>query len=401
MLCVAMPPTPAASGTQAGPFYRALVRPILFRLDPERVHQGALHACTMGARVPGVPALCRRLYGFTHPSLRQTLAGVTFDHPVGLSAGFDKNGHAIGLLGSLGFSHVEIGSISAFPSAGNPRPRLFRVPADRAIIVAYGVPNEGADVVAATLRREHCRVPLGINLVKTNDPARPNTDEAVLADYADAFATLQSLGSYVTINLSCPNSACDRDFFDDPSRVAALLDRLASVGPRVPVFLKLKPARDPEVMSAIVRIADAHPFIAGFGINLPSGKPDGLTFTSPREVWASLPGAVAGRPVEALINAQLRQLYTLIGPRSRYVLIAAGGVFTAEDAYRKIRLGASLVQLYTAMVYHGPAVVKAILTGLVDLLHRDGYRHVSEAVGADHRAAPPRPPRPAASASLV
>jgi len=373
----------ATEATEPGSFYRTAVRPLLFRLDPERAHTLAIKGCAVAARVPGLPARVRSRLGFSHPSLRQTIAGISFDNPVGLAAGFDKNGQAIGLLGSFGFSHLEIGSISAFPSVGNPRPRLFRVPADRTLIVAYGVPNDGADVVAARLARSRGTVPLGINLVKTNDASRPNTDDGVLSDYAQAFARLQSLASYITINMSCPNSANDRDFFDDPARIRALFERLAAVGPKVPVFLKLKPARNPAVLREVVRLADGHPYIAGFGINLPAGKPPELNFTSPRETWAHLPGAVSGRPVEAMINTNLRMLRDLIGPHSRYALIAAGGVFTAEDAYRKIRLGASLVQLYTAMVYGGPGVVKAILQGLVRLLERDGFSHVSEAVGAD------------------
>jgi dihydroorotate dehydrogenase (fumarate)/dihydroorotate dehydrogenase len=367
----------------AGTFYRSVVRPALFALDPERAHTFAIRASSIAARVPGVPRLTRSLYGFAHPSLEQTIAGIHFSNPLGLAAGFDKNGQAVALLGTLGFGHVEIGSISAFPSRGNARPRLFRAPIDRAIIVAYGVPNEGCEAVAARLERSGCPVPLGINLVKTNDASCPNTDEGVLSDYARAFARLQPLASYMNINMSCPNSENDRDFFDDPARVAALFDRLAQVGPRVPVFLKLKPARDPAVFREIVRLADQHPYISGFGINLPSGKPPELVFGAPRETWAHLPGAVSGPPVEPMINANLRSLAEIIGPRSRYTLFAAGGVFTAEDAYRKIRLGASLVQLYTAMIYGGPAVVKGILQGLVELLARDGFRNVSEAVGKD------------------
>jgi len=377
------PQAHALAAPEPGAFYRTAVRPLLFRMDPERVHTLAIRGCALAAAIPGVPRLAQAALGFSHPSLRQTIAGIPFENPVGLAAGFDKNGQAIGLLGSFGFGHVEIGSISAFPSVGNPRPRLFRVPADRTIIVAYGVPNEGADAVAERLAKSHCAVPLGVNLVKTNDASCPNTDEGVLSDYAQAFARLQSHASYITINMSCPNSASDRDFFDDPGRIRALFERLASVGPKVPVFLKLKPARDPAVLREIVRLADAHSYIAGFGINLPSGKPPELTFTAPRETWAHLPGAVSGRPVETMINANLRMLREITGSRSRYALIAAGGVFTAEDAYRKIRLGASLVQLYTAMVYFGPGVVKSILQGLVHLLERDGFRTVSEAVGVD------------------
>ena len=363
--------------------YRGLLRPLLFRIDPEHAHNLTLRACELGAKVPGLTRLVRDRCGFDDPGLHQEVGGIKLANPLGLAAGFDKNGHTIGFTGSLGFGHVEIGSISAYPSLGNVRPRLFRVPADRAIIVCYGVPNEGAVAVAARLARSRCPVPLGINLVKTNDAARPNTDEEVLADYTAAFAQLQPFASYINLNMSCPNSASDRDFFDDPARIQALLARIARIEPRVPVFMKLKPVRDPGVLREIVRIADGFSFISGFGINLPAGKPAELEFSSPREGWGKLPGAVAGRPVERLINANLKLLFETVGPGSGYRLMAAGGVFSAADAYRKIRLGASVVQLYSAMVYDGPGVVKPILQDLVRLLHRDGFTNIAQAVGAD------------------
>jgi len=363
--------------------YESLLRPLLFRIDPERVHHLALRGCEWVGRFP---SLCRfAAWGLSYrdPRLEQTIAGIHFANPLGLAAGFDKNGHAIETLGAFGFGHVEIGSVSAYPSQGNPPPRLFRLPQDQGIIVHYGVPNEGAEAVAQRLRTKRCPVPLGINLVKTNDAGRPTTDEEVLGDYSAAFAQLQSCGSYISLNMSCPNSANDRNFFDDLSKAHALLQRLMGLAPQVPVFLKLKPTQDKTVLRDIVAMADEFPFVAGFGINLPAGKPQELKVTLPRAALEKMPGAVAGRPVEALINANLKLLYEAIGPQSRYALMAAGGVFTAEDAYRKIRLGASLVQLYTAMVYHGPGVVKQILRGLVVLLERDGFENVSAAVGAD------------------
>ncbi|MSU50243.1 MAG: quinone-dependent dihydroorotate dehydrogenase [Opitutus sp.] len=363
--------------------YKAAIKPVLFRFDPERAHHIAQQWCALAGRVPGAPALARAGLSTSDAGLRQTIAGVEFANPVGLAAGFDKNGQAVRLLGSLDFGHVEIGSVSAFPSGGNPRPRLFRAPAERAIIVNYGVPNEGAEAVAARLAASTCPVPLGVNLVKTNDAARPDSAEEVLADYASAFARLQPFASYINLNLSCPNSAKDRDFFDDPDRIGALLDRIARTPPNVPVFLKLKPARDASILRDIVGIADRHSYVAGFGINLPAGKPAELDFRMPRGHWLKYPGAVSGRPVEHFINANLRMLSEIIGPGSRYRLFAAGGVFTAEDAYRKIRLGASLVQLYTALIYEGPGIVKTILRGLSRLLHQDGFSQVSDAVGAD------------------
>jgi dihydroorotate dehydrogenase len=242
-------------------------------------------------------------------------------------------------------------------------------------VVAYGVPNDGADAVRARLAGRPSRAALGINLVKTNDPARPAVAPDVYEDYARSFAVLQDRAQYVALNLSCPNSAADRDFFDELPRIDALLARLADCAPRVPVILKLKPTTDTGVLREIVAIADRHPFVAGFSINLPAGKPRELDLRTPARALERMPGAVGGKPVETYVNTILATLAGLTGPR--HALMAAGGVTTAEDAYRKLRLGATVVQLYTGLVYRGPGVVREILTGLTRLLERDGFASVA------------------------
>jgi dihydroorotate dehydrogenase len=354
-------------------------------MDPELAHRIAVRACDIAGHSNLLRSIVRPRLTVTNSRLEQTIGGVRFENPIGLAAGFDKNGYAVEMLGAFGFGHVEIGSISAFPSKGNPSPRLFRIPNDKGIVVNYGVPNEGADRVAKRLGQKQWMVPLGINLVKTNDSSRPTSDEEVIGDYATSFGRLQGYGSYVSLNMSCPNSPNDRNYFDDLTKVDALLQRLSRSSPQLPVFLKLKPTTDKGILKETVAIADRYPFVAGFGINLPAGKPAELIFATSQKVLARLPGSVSGRPVEGLINSNLRLLYEVIGRQSRYRLMAAGGVFSAADAYRKIRLGASLVQIYTALVYYGPGVVKEILEGLLELLSRDGFRQISDAVGEDVR----------------
>jgi dihydroorotate dehydrogenase len=366
--------------------YESALRPLLFRLDPERAHNLTLRASELSGRSVLTRRAARRIYGVRDPRLRTTLAGIPLENPLGLAAGFDKNGRAVGMLGAMGFGHLEIGSVSAWPSDGNPKPRLFRIPQDRGIVVSYGVPNEGAEAVRRRLDAHRPPVALGVNLVKTNDPARPAVAPDVYEDYAASFALLQDRADYVALNLSCPNSAADRDFFDELPRIDALLERLSACGPRVPVFLKLKPTRDAAVLREIVAIADGHSFVGGFAINLPAGKPPDLKLTYPRDALERMPGAVGGAPVEEYVNAILATLYEIVGPGSRYALMAAGGVSTAEDAYRKLRLGATVVQLYTGLVYRGPHVVKEILTELGGLLERDGFGSVAEVVGSADRS---------------
>ncbi len=363
--------------------YETVVRPLLFRLDPERAHNLALRTCELTGRFGLTRRAAHSAFAVEDPRLRVECCGLDFDNPLGLAAGFDKNGRAPGLLGTLGFGHVEIGSISGYPSDGNPRPRLFRIPQDGGIVVSYGVPNDGAQVISRRLGGQRLPARLGINLVKTNDPSRPAVAPDVYEDYARSFELLQGHADYIALNMSCPNSAADRDFFDDLAKVDGLLGRLGELSPRVPVVLKLKPTTDAGVLREIVSIADGHPFVSGFSINLPAGKPEALRLTAPRARLERMPGAVGGRPVEELINDILATLYGILGPGSRYGLMAAGGIFTAADAYRKIRLGAALVQVYTGLVYRGPGMVKEILNGLVEQLERDGFATVAEAVGTD------------------
>jgi dihydroorotate dehydrogenase (fumarate)/dihydroorotate dehydrogenase len=355
--------------------YESAVRPLLFRLDAERAHNLALRASELSGRSAVLRRAAGRAFTYRDPRLETTFAGLPLRNPLGLAAGFDKNARAIGMLGALGFGHLEIGSVSADPSDGNPKPRLFRIPQDEGIVVAYGVPNDGAAAVRERLGGPR-RVPVGLNLVKTNDPARPATGPEVYEDYAASLAALQDRADYIALNMSCPNSAGDRDFFDELPRVDELLHRLAAVGPRRPVVLKLKPTRDAGVLREIVAIADGHPFVSGFAINLPAGKPADLRLTSPRSSLERMPGAVGGPPVEELVNAILATLKGIVG--DRYALMAAGGVSSADAAYRKLQLGATVVQLYTGLVYHGPGLVRDILSGLVALLDRDGVARVTD-----------------------
>lgn len=355
-------------------------------MDPERVHRLVLDTSSFVGRIPLGHRLLQSILQVTDSRFNQTIAGIKFENPLGLAAGFDKNGTALEIIGSLGFGHAEIGSISAYPSSGNSMsPRLFRLPDEEAVVVAYGVPNDGASVVANRIMHRFCAVPLGVNLVKTNDPKRPSVEAEVLHDYSTALEQLQPHADYINLNMSCPNSAEDRNYFDDIPRVAGLLDRLADSNPQVPIFLKLKPTSDRGWLKELVAIARSYSFIAGFGINLPAGKPPGLRFRTAVTELDKMPGAVSGRPVQDLINGNLKILYETIGRESRFHLMAAGGVFSGEDAYLKLQLGASLVQLYTVLIYEGPSVVSRILQQLQYLFDRDGVEHISQVVGVAHR----------------
>ena len=365
--------------------YKSLIRPLLFHLDAELVHHGTVELCHWLGKLPGVPQITRSILETNEPILRTEVAGIKLDNPLGLAAGWDKSGRALRMTHCLGFGFSEIGSVSARPSRGNPQPRLFRLPDERAIIVNYGLPNDGAEVVAlrlAALRPPH---PLGVNIVKTNDgnDTVAASEDEILTDYERSASQLHPLATYLSLNLSCPNTKRGQDFFAQPGSITRLLERLAPLGIECPVFLKIAPLDDASEHERVLAECEAFSFVRGFCFNLPTGKPDTLRFAGPRESLANRPGAVSGKPVEALINRCIAGLYTRMDQR-RYSILGAGGVFTAEDAYRKIRLGASLVQLYTALIYEGPGVVKQIAQGLARLLKRDGFANVAAAVGSSH-----------------
>jgi dihydroorotate dehydrogenase len=361
--------------------YSTFIRPLAFRLDPERAHRMAIE---LGAAVAPFSGVLRSALAVADPRLATRVAGLNFPSPIGLAAGFDKSGDTIETLAALGFGFIEIGSVSADPSDGNPRPRLFRLPADRAIVVHYGLPNAGATRIAARIDEVRLPVPLGVNLVKTNrgPGAAPEKAEQIIGEYVEAAQAFAPRADYLMLNLSCPNTEDGRDFFADERHVADCLAALGEVGLDLPVFLKVSPLGGIAAIERLLAAAEPHGFVSGFMFNLPPGKPDLLR--TPRDVWRDMPGAVSGPPAAPSLDHALRECYRRMD-RRRYALFASGGVFTAEDAYVKIRMGASLVALLTALVYEGPGIVRHMTQGLARLLQRDGFKSVAEAVGADMR----------------
>lgn len=359
--------------------YSGLLRPLIFQLDAERAHHLAIAAASRaGGVVPFVRAVCAT----SESRLETVVAGLRFENPIGLAAGFDKSGSAIAALAALGFGAVEIGSVSLDPAEGNPRPRLFRLPQDRAIVVHYGLPSDGAHAVAERVRASVRTCPLGINIAKTNrgQHGAPETTDEIIRDYVEAARLLAPCADYLMFNLSCPNSQDGRDFFADRGNLDACLAALGEVDFGRPVFLKVSPRGGISAIESLLSAADPHSFVSGFMFNLPAGKPDNLV--TPERIWRNMPGAASGDPCRALANFCIRETFRRMD-RRRHAIVGAGGVFSAEDAYEKIRLGASLVQVLTALVYEGPGVVRRIARGLARLLRRDGVKHVADAVGAD------------------
>ena len=376
-------PEPTFAATMG--LYRHCLRPLLFSINAEAIHEATLGlAATVGASAGG-RGLVHGLFGMgiADDRLATDVAGIHFPAPIGLAAGFDKSGRAIRALSEI-FGFVEIGSVSAQPSAGNPRPRLFRLPADEAIIVNYGVPNDGAAVVARRVNAAPTTVPLGVNLVETNTgrPADPDAPDTVVSELVEAARPFCGRADYLTLNLNCPNTTAGVSPFDDSGRLGELLQELAAIEGLPPVFLKFTAHRDALRADVLLEAADAFSYIAGFIFNLPPGKAYDLR--TPATVTAPMPGTLCGAPTRTMMDDTIRFWYPRIN-HTRHVIIGSGGITCADDAYHKICLGASLLQLYSALVFHGPGLVRRIHRGLLRLLEADGLQHLSQAVGMAHR----------------
>jgi dihydroorotate dehydrogenase len=365
--------------------YRDGIRPVLFRFDPERTHAATQTVCHALGRSRLLRWAVGGLYEFDDARLATTIAGLKFPNPVGLAAGFDKNGLASALLPCLGFGAIEVGSVSVDPSPGNPtRPRLFRVPADEGLMVNYGVPNDGAEAIAARLARARPPVPLGVSLVETNRGRNSDVEE-VIAELAAAALPFVTIADYLVLNLNCPNTAGGFSHFDRTENLALLLEAFRTIGQLPPLFLKITPPADHAATEKILAAVEPFGFLKGFILNTHAPKPYGWLDT-PKAELDTMGGTLTGARLRAPVNAAIRDWYRRID-RSRHVLVAVGGIGSAEHAYEAIRLGASLVQVLTALVYRGPRLVKEIKRGLTRLLERDGIGTIADAVGADN----PRP----------
>ena len=362
--------------------YRSLLRPILFRLPPETAHEFALHTLALAlAPAPLRRAVARR-FAVTERSFGELKRfGLTFPNPVGLAAGFDKNGRVLDEMAALGFGFVEAGTVTHLPQPGNPRPRLFRLPKDRALINRQGFNNDGAAALARRLAHVRPACVLGVNIGKSR---AVELDDAV-ADYLASFDLVQPHADYVAVNVSSPNTPNLREL-QRADRLAALLGALqarnrelsATTGRApVPLLLKVAPDLGEGDLEMIVDVALGAEVAGIIATNTTTGR-DGLK-TPAAEVAAYGDGGLSGAPLRARSTQMVARLRRL--SRGRLVVVGVGGIFDASDAWEKICAGASLVQLYTGLVYRGVRVAREINAGLAARLERHGFRTLDEAVG--------------------
>ncbi len=334
--------------------YRSLLRPIMFRLDAENAHYQTMRLVGKIAAVPGGSALLRAMYATTSPRLEKNVMGLRFNNPVGLAAGFDKDGQYIDLLPLLGFGYAEIGTVTPRPQTGNPKPRLFRLKADEALINRMGFNNEGVLAMARRLdKRKDRSFVLGANIGKNKDT--PN--EEAFRDYVTCFRELETLVDFFVINLSSPNTPGLREL-QNKEHLKKILGSLQDVNKdKIPVLLKIAPDISLAQLDDIIRVME-DTGLDGINCHNTTVKRDGLR-TPERIVKEIGNGGLSGKPLATLFPTLTREVRTRLPEGA--VLIASGGIYNTEAAMDKMNAGADLIEVYTGLVYQGPTFVRDIL----------------------------------------
>ncbi len=357
--------------------YRYLLKPVLFLFDPEMVHDSFIWK----GKIFGSNIIFRKLTGllfdYKNSVLEQEVLGIKFKNPIGLAAGFDKDAELTNILPAVGFGFAEVGSITGEPCLGNPKPRLWRLKKSKAIVVYYGLKNNGAERIVNKLKNKKFRFPVGISVAKTNSPGTCEIDKGI-ADYSKAFSYFVNIGDYITINISCPNAYGGQPFTDS-EKLDSLLSAIDKIEYSKPIFIKLNPDLSKIEVDNIINIVRKHRIDGFVCTNLTQNRDNKKIIES--EVPED--GGISGGVVKDLSLDMVKYVYQRT--KGEYVIIGCGGISSAKDAYQIIKAGASLVQLITSMIFAGPQVISEINQGLVKLLKQDGYNNICQAVGRDNK----------------
>lgn len=354
-------------------FYKNILKPIFFLIDPEVVH----NYINLTGRFLGSNYMSRKLtalfFSYYNKTLEQKILGIKFSNPVGLSAGFDKNAVLTNILPSVGFGFAEVGTITGEACRGNPKPRLWRLKKSKSLVVNYGLKNDGSEKISNKLKKVKFTIPIITSIGKTNNITTIETKKGI-EDYVKAYRRFTNIGNIFDINISCPNTFGGQPF-SDPKKLDELLEEIDKIPTNKPVFIKMPPDLIDIKLDEILRVIKNHK-IAGFiCTNLTKSRKNNkiMDKNTPDQ------GGISGKVVEDLSNELIKIIYQKT--KGKYVIIGCGGISSAEDAYKKIKMGASLVQLITGMIFEGPQVISKINQGLVKLLKEEGYENISQAVG--------------------
>lgn len=361
--------------------YRKVAKPLLFGMEPDKAHARTLRAAKRIQKLPGVRRL-PRLWMHSDPILTTTVAGIKFRNPIGLSAGFDKALELPPMMRNVGFGWMTGGSVTFGAYGGNARPWYYRLPKSKSIVVNAGLPSEGTQVVARRVASYGADLfndfPLNVSVAKTNSKECA-TDREAIKDYCDSLAVFDELDQVrmLEVNISCPNTYGGEPFTTS-DRLEQLLKAVDALKLKKPVFIKMPISLPTAGFDSLLAVIIRHS-VAGVCVGnlLKDRKGARLKDDLPKEVK----GGLSGKPTREITTELVRRAYQKYG--DKLVVVGIGGVTSAEDAYEKIRAGASLVALITGLMYEGPQIVGEINEGLVKLLQRDGYTHVGQAVGVD------------------
>lgn len=352
-------------------FYKSVLRPVLFSLDSETVHEVSLGLLEIGAIFPPIHSLCSALYAVDDERLQANYGSLSFKNPVGLAAGFDKDAKALALLSRMGFGFIEVGTVTREPQIGNPRPRIHRLVEDRALINSMGFPSKGAAHLLKRLKgvRIADHYPsIGINLGKNKDTPLDIAEQ----DYVEIFKTLKDSGDYFVVNVSSPNTPELRKL-QEPARLTALLRALQQENTgKAPLFLKIAPDLEEDDLEDILEVCDAADITGIIACNTTRAR-SGLSRESKQQ------GGLSGPPLFARSKAMVAFIRQEMLPE--FLIIGVGGISGPDDAIAMLRAGANALQIYTAFVYEGPRIIAEINRGILACLEQEGKSNVSELVG--------------------
>ncbi len=337
--------------------YKQIIKPLIFTFEAETAHDHAMRAGRLVSSSSILQKLTKLLFGFEHTTLERKLWGINFKNPIGLAAGFDKNGLIVPGIEALGFGFTEIGSITANSSAGNPKPRAFRLPKDESLINRMGLNNHGAEVITGRLKTIQHEIPLGINIAKTHDPAI--LGKKAIEDYLFSFNAALPVADYITVNVSCPNTE-EGKTFEDPASLRELLEAIQPGNHEVPVLVKFSVDLEKDELAALVEICEELE-VNGYVVTNTSSGRKGLKCSASR-LEAIGRGGLSGAAIAEKSTQIIRWLREDI--QTTQPIIGVGGIRSVESAKAKLDAGADLLQIYTGLVYEGPALVKKIKQGL-------------------------------------
>jgi dihydroorotate dehydrogenase subfamily 2 len=365
-----------------GIIYRKIIKPILFRFPADDVHVFFLKTGNFLGTNTFLKKIIGKIFTYKNDILKQDVSGISFENPVGLSAGFDYDADLIGILPSVGFGFHTIGTVTNFPYEGNARPMLGRLPKSKSLLVNKGFKSMGMESVLKKINKREKKIPLGISIGATNRSYRDINEmsEDIIVSFNRVL--LENYFDYFELNISCPNlinSEGLKDKFDQPIGLGILLNKLSFLKINKPLFIKMYLEKSVDETLSLAEVADKYSFVKGLIFsNLVKDR------TNPSfdkdEIAVAGKGNFSGKPTFELSNNLISEVYKKY--KDRFIIIGCGGIFTGADAYEKIKRGATLVQMITGMVYEGPSVIGKINKELALLLKKDGFKNIKEAVGS-------------------